>query len=246
MENPTYIALSRLDAQQRTMDVIASNMANANTAGYKSERVLFSDYLVQQKNTDTAPGGKVLAFTQDRATYFDHTAGALTQTGNPLDLALGGNGFFSVQTPSGVRLTRSGSFGLQADGTVVDASGNALLDSSGSPIQLPAGDSKIQIAADGTVSGEAGQIGKVGVVDVIDLNALTAEGGKLFKSNATPQPVAQPKIVQGAIEGSNVQPISELTTMMQTERDFQFVTQFVQSENERQQNSIDKITQTQS
>ena len=246
MENPTYIALSRLDAQQRTMDVIASNLANANTAGYKTERVLFSDYLVSQKDTDVAPGGRVLAFTQDRATYRDHTAGSLTQTGNPLDLALGGNGFFSVQTPSGVRLTRSGSFALQADGTVVDSAGNSLLDSGGSPIQLPPGDSKIQIAADGTISGASGQIGKVGVVDVTDLNGLTPEGGKLFRSTVPPQPVAQPKIVQGAIESSNVQPISELTTMMQTERDFQFVTQFVQSENERQQNSIDKITQTQS
>ena len=243
MENPTYIALSRLDAQQRTMDVIAGNIANANTVGYKSERVLFSDFLVRQKNTHTAPGGEVLSFTQDRATYRDHSAGSLTQTGNPLDLALGSSGYFSVQTPNGTRLTRSGRFGLLPDGTVADASGNALLDTSGSPIQLPAGDSRVQVAADGTISGDSGQIAKVGVVDVGDVNRLFPEGGRLFRSDITPQPASQPKIVQGAVEESNVQPITELTHMMQTERDFQFVSQFVQSEGDRQQSAIDKITQ---
>ena len=243
MENPTYIALSRLDAQQRTMDVIAGNIANANTVGYKSERVLFSDFLVRQKDTHTAPGGEVLSFTQDRATYQDHSAGSLTQTGNPLDLALGGSGYFSVQTPNGTRLTRSGRFGLLPDGTVADASGNALLDTSGSPIQLPAGDSRIQIAADGTISGDSGQIAKVGVVDVSDTNQLFPEGGRLFRADIAPQPATQPKIVQGSVEESNVQPITELTHMMQTERDFQFVSQFVQSEGDRQQSAIDKITQ---
>ena len=245
MENPTYIALSRLDAQQRTMDVIAGNIANANTVGYKTERVLFSDFLVRQQDARTAPGGEVLSFTQDRATYRDHSAGSLTQTGNPLDLALGGSGYFSVQTPNGARLTRAGRFGLLADGTIADSSGNALLDTAGSPIQLPSGDSRIQIASDGTISGESGRIAKVGVVEVSDVNQLFPEGGKLFRSDTTPQPAAQPKIVQGSVEESNVQPITELTQMMQTERNFQFVSQFVQSESDRQQSTIDKITQMQ-
>ncbi len=246
MENPTYIALSRLDAQQRTMDVIAGNIANANTVGYKAERVLFSDFLVGQKGVHTAPGGEVLAFTQDRATYRDQSAGSLTQTGNPLDLALAGSGYFTVQTANGTRLTRAGRFALQTDGTVADASGNALLDSGGSPIQLPAGESRIQIASDGTISGENGRIAKIGVVEVSDTNRLFPEGGKLFRSDAPSQPATQPKVVQGAVEESNVQPINELTQMMQAERDFQFVTQFVQSESDRQQSTIDKITQLQS
>ena len=245
MENPTYIALSKLEAQQRTMDVIAGNIANANTVGYKAERVLFSDFLVKQKDAQVAPGGKTLSFTQDRATYRDHAAGTLTQTGNPLDLALGSNGFFSVQTANGVRLTRSGRFGLLADGTVADSSGNALLDTGGSPIQLPAGDSHIQVAADGTISAETGRIAQVGVVDVGDTNQLLPEGGKLFSSNITPQPAIKPHVVQGSLEESNVQPIAELTQMMQTEREFQFVSQFVSSEADRQQSAIDKIVQQQ-
>ena len=245
MENPTYIALSRLDAQQRTMDVIAGNMANANTAGYKAEHVLFSDFVVRQQGAGTIPGGQTLSFTQDRATYRDHSAGALTQTGNPLDLALGGSGFFSVQTAGGVRLTRSGRFGLLADGTVADASGNALLDTGGNPIQLPAGESRIHIASDGTISGEAGRIAQVGVSDVADVNQLFPEGGKLFRTSASLQASTRPQIVQGAVEESNVQPVAELTRMMQTEREFQFVSQFVQSEADRQQSAIDKIAQQQ-
>lgn len=246
MENPTYIALSKLDAQQRTMDVIAGNIANANTVGYKTEHVLFSDFLVKQKDTHVAPGGEMLSFTQDRATYRDHSAGSLTQTGNPLDLALGSSGYFSVQTANGTRLTRSGRFGLLPDGTVADASGNALLDTGGSPIQLPAGDSRIQVAADGTISDNTGRIAQVGVVDVDDVNQLVPEGSKLFRADVAPHSATQPKIVQGAVEESNVQPITELTQMMQTERSFQFVSQFVQSEADRQQSAIDKITQLQS
>ncbi|WP_428391899.1 flagellar basal-body rod protein FlgF [Lichenicoccus sp.] len=246
MENPTYIALSRLDAQQRTMDVIANNIANANTVGYQAQRVLFSDFMVQQQGVNTPPGGEALAFTQDLATYRDHSAGALTHTGNPLDLALGGDGYFTVMTPNGPRLTRAGRFGLLTDGTIADASGNALLDTSGSPIQLPAGDSRIQVAADGTISGESGRIGKIGVVEVSDQNKMTPEGGKLYRNDAATRQAPRPQVVEGAVEESNVQPISELTQMMQTEREFQFVTQFVQSESDRQQNTIDKMTQPQS
>ena len=243
MENPTYIALSRLDAQQRTMDVIANNMANANTVGYKAERVLFSDFMVQQQGVDAPPGGEALAFNQDLATYRDHSAGSLTQTGNPLDLALGGDGYFTVKTPNGPRLTRAGRFGLLTDGTIADASGNALLDTSGNPIQLPAGDSRIQVASDGTISGENGRIAKIGVVEVSDRNKMFPEGAKLYRDEAPSHQATRPQVVQGAVEESNVQPISELTQMMQTEREFQFVTQFVQSESDRQQNTIDKMTQ---
>jgi len=246
MENATYIALSKLDAQQRMLDVIADNMANANTAGYKTEHVLFSDYLVRQKEATTAPGGQVLSFAQDRATYRDQSAGTLNETGNPLDVALGGSGFFSIQTAAGVRLTRSGRFGLLPDGTVADSDGNALLDTGGNPIQLPAGDSRVQIAADGTISDNNGRVAQIGVVDVSDANQLTPEGNKLFRANANTQPVQQPKMVQGAVEESNVQPITELTQMMQMEREFQFITQFVQSESDRQQNTIDKMAQAQS
>ena len=245
MENTTYIALSRLDTQQRTMDVIANNIANANTDGFKAQRVLFSDYLSQQQGVDAPSGGAVLHYTQDRATYLDRKDGSLTQTGNPLDMALSGPGFFTVSTSAGPRLTRSGKFGLMPDGHIADASGNLLLDKNGSPLQLSPSDTNIRISGNGTISTDNGTIGQVGVVTVDDPNQLVPEGGTLYRATAGTTSTAQPKVTQGMIETSNVQPINELTHMIQTQRDFQFVSQFVESENQRQQSAIDKIVQQQ-
>lgn len=228
------------------MDVIANNIANANTDGYKSERMLFSDYITPQKAVDAPRGGGILSYTQDRATYLDHKDGALTQTGNPLDLALTGPGFFTVSTSAGPRLTRSGRFGLMPDGRIADASGNLLLDTTGNPIQLSPSDTQIRVAGDGTISSENGSAGQVGVVAVDDPNRLVPEGGKLYRATATTTAVTQPKVNQGMVEASNVQPIAELTMMIQTQRDFQFVSQFVESEGQRQQSAIDKIIQLQS
>lgn len=241
MENTTYIALSRLDTQQRAMDVVANNIANANTDGYKAQRVLFSDYLSKQHGVDAPTGGATLSYTQDRATYLDHQDGSLSQTGNPLDMALTGPGFFTVSTAAGPRLTRSGRFGMLSDGRIADASGNLLLDTGGNPLQLSPSDTQIRIAGDGTISTENGPVGKLGVVTVDDTNQLMPEGGKLYRAAAGTTPVALPKVSQGVVESSNVQPIIELTRMMQTEKEFQFVSQFIESEGQRQQSAIDKI-----
>lgn len=246
MENTTYIALSRLDAQQRAMDVISNNIANANTDGFKAQRILFSDYLSQQRGVDAPQGGTTLAYTQDRATYLDQKDGSLSQTGNPLDVALTGPGFFTVSTPSGPRLTRSGRFGLLSDGRVADASGNLLLDTGGNPLQLSPSDTKIRISGNGTVSTENGAVGQIGVVTVDDTNQLVLEGGKLYRATTGTTAATQPKVSQGMVESSNVQPITELTKMIQTQREFQFVTQFIESEATRQQTAIDKLAQTQS
>ncbi len=243
MEMPTYIALSRLVSQQRAMDVTATNLANASTPGFKGERLIFSDWLSRQDGVDAPRGGRVVAFTQDRATYRDQQAGPLQQTGNPFDLALGGPGYFTVDTPRGPRLTRAGRFTPMADGRIGDADGNALLDASGQPLRLAATDTRITITADGTVSSENGRLGKIGIVRPNEPNRMTAEGARLLRADGPTVPVTNPQIVQGAIEDSNVQPVLEMTRMMTELREFQFTSQFVQSEADRQQSAIDKITQ---
>jgi flagellar basal-body rod protein FlgF len=243
MDNTTTIALSRLTAQSRTIDVIATNIANADTPGFRAERVLFSDWLSKQNGTKAPNGDKSLAYTQDRATYRDQKQGAFRETGNPLDVAIAGNGFFTVGTPNGPRLTRAGSFTIGQNGNIQDMSGNAVLDTNGQPIQVAATDTGIQIAADGTVSSVNGQIAKIGVVTPNDPNQLQAEGGRLFLANTPTTAVAMPHLVQGAVESSNVQPVLEMTRMMDTTRQFELVTQFVQAEAERQQTMIDKLTQ---
>jgi len=247
MDNSTSIVLSRLVAQTRAMDVSATNLANASTPGFRKERMLFSDYLVRQPGGTSdlrlpPGGGRVLTYTQDRATYRDRAAGAINHTSNPLDLAISGDGFFTINTPTGPRLSRAGHFERAVDGTIVDEQGQALLNSTGKPLQLAPADTVVTVTADGTIASENGTIGKIGVVSPSDQNKLRTEGNRLLASDSPTQQVAAPQILQGAIEESNVQPAQEITKMMTDMREFQFAAQFIQAEADRQQSAIDKIT----
>lgn len=241
MDIVSSIANSRLIAQQRALDVTADNLANANTPGFKAEHLLFNDWLSRQNGADAVKGGNTIAYTQDRATWRDQRAGTLTHTGNPFDLAVTGEGYFTVNTPRGPRLTRDGRFGLMPDGTVADSSGDTLLDTTGKPVLLSPTDTRISIAGDGTISSENGQLAKVGVVTVSDPMQMAAEGNTLFRATAPTTAVAAPALVQGAIEDSNVQPVLETTRMMENLRQFQFMTQMIQAESDRQQSAIDKL-----
>jgi flagellar basal-body rod protein FlgF len=247
VELPSYVALSYLTAQGRALEVHAANLANAVTSGFKTERVLFSDWLARQNPGPDGAGGAMarspVAFVQDRATYRDQTPGAMTPTGNPLDLAITGDGFFTVDTPRGPRLTRAGRFSPQSDGTIADHEGNALLDTAGQKLQLSAADLTLTIGGDGSIRSENGRIGQVGVVQPQDTTRMQAEGSTTFRSDSATAPVEQPRILQGAVEESNVQPVLEMTQMMSGLRSFQFAAQFIEGEATRQQSAIDKITQ---
>ena len=244
MDITTSLAASRLVAQQRAMDITANNIANANTPGFRTERVQFSDWIDPQLNTAAVPGGRGITYSQDRATYRESQPGTLTHTANPLDLALTGDGYFTVNTKTGPRLTRDGRLGLLPNGTLADSSGNAVLDTNGKPIQMAPTDTQISIAGDGSISTENGSVGKIGIVQPTDPMRLRAEGATNFVADSPTTPVASPSIVQGAIEDSNVQPVMEVTRMMDDVRQFQFVTQLVQAEGDRQQNTIDKLLPT--
>ncbi len=244
MNLASNVAVSRLVAAQQALDITADNLANVGTPGYKAEHVLFTDWLSRQGSaTGGAGAGEAsVAYVQDRATWRDQTTGTLTHTGNPFDLALTTNGYFTVMTPSGPRLTRNGRFGLMPDGTLSDDAGNAVLDTTGQPIKLSPTDTDVTIAGDGTVSSSLnGQLGKIGVVQPSDPMRVTAEGGSLFRADMPTAPVAAPGVVQGAVEDSNVQPVLEITRMMDGLRQFQFVSEMVQAEDDRQQSAIDKL-----
>jgi flagellar basal-body rod protein FlgF len=241
MDITTSLAASRLLAQQRAMDVTANNIANANTPGFRTERVQFSDWIDPQSNTAAAPGVRGITYSQDRATYRDSQAGTLQHTANTFDVALSGDGFFTVGTKDGPRLTRDGRFGPMPDGTLADGNGNAVMDTAGKPIKIASTDTQVTVAGDGTVSSENGPLGKIGVVQPADPMQMQAEGATRFVSNSPTAAVVAPGIVQGAVENSNVQPVLEVTRMMDTERQFQFVTQLVQAEGDRQKETIDKL-----
>ncbi|HVY17756.1 MAG TPA: flagellar hook-basal body complex protein [Rhodopila sp.] len=241
MDITTSLATARLLGQQRMMEVTANNIANANTPGYRTTRVQFSDWIDPGLGVDGPQGSKPTIYPQDRATWRETQPGTVTHTGNPYDLAITGDGYFSISTPNGVRLTRDGRFGLMPDGTIADSAGNALLGTDGRPIQLSPSDTQVHIAGDGTISTENGQVGKVGVVVPKVPAKMQAEGSANFRVDDGTTPVTTPSIVQGAMEDSNVQPVLELTRMMDNERQFQMLTQLVQAEGDRQQNAIEKL-----
>jgi flagellar basal-body rod protein FlgF len=236
MENPTYIALSNQMAMQRQMDVVANNLANMSTPAFKGERMMFAQYLVQPA------GSSPLAFVQDVGTARDTRQGPITKTGNTLDLALQGSGYFAIETPLGTRYTRNGHFQLDAQGQVVTSQGYALQGDGGRPITVPTNAADITVGADGTISAGQGPVGKVQIVDFAQPQALAAGANGLYVTDQTPTPTAQATIVQGAIEESNVQPIVEITRLLAVSRSSSMVKSFLDAENSRQSNAIDKLS----
>ncbi len=244
MDSPGYIVLSRLVAQARSAAVTANNIANAETPGFRGSRPVFAAVLERQKDVSQPPGGRTIAFTQDRATWRDDRAGPMATTGNPLDIAITApEGFFVIDTPRGERYTRAGRFVLDGQGQVVDQDGNAVQGANGRPLRLGLGESRIDVLGDGTLRTENGDNGQFRIVRFDDNQRLTAEGDRLMAAPATMQPqrVDAPGLVQGAVEGSNVRPITELTRMTEELREFQFVTQMAEKEGERLGSAVERI-----
>lgn len=241
MDNVTSIILSRMITASRSVDVIANNIANVSTPGFEAVHLKSGAWIDHMRRVTSPPGGSTLAFTQAAGTWRNAAPGPVHQTGNPLDLALPGGGYFTVQTPSGPRLTRDGRFGLLPNGTIADASGNALLGPGGQPITIPPQSGPLSIASDGTISTSQGIIGQVGVVTITDPQTLTAEGNNLFLAAAPPIPSASPNIVQGALEGSNVQPIVEITKMIQASQSFRMMAQFISDQKSGSQSADSEI-----
>ena len=243
MELSSYVALSYLTAQGRSLEVHASNLANAGTAGFKAERMLFSDWMGKQTGVEGSGGRRPVAYVQDRASYRDQSPGSLSHTGNPLDLAISGDGFFTVETARGPRLTRAGRFTPQPDGLITDNQGNALLDTAGQKLRLSPADINITVSAEGMLESENGQIGRIGVTQPADPFRMQAEGSTTLRADSDTAPVDRPVVIQGSLEDSNVQPVIEMNRMMSNLRSFQLAAQFLEGEATRQQSAIDKLTQ---
>jgi flagellar basal-body rod protein FlgF len=244
MDSPGYIALSRLVAAQRVTAVTANNIANAETPGFRAYRPLFGAVLERQVDADAPRGGRDLAFAQDRATWRDQAPPPLQRTGNPLDLAIGEqDGFFALQTPRGERYTRAGRFTLDVEGRVVDPDGNQVLSGAGQPLRIEPGSTRIDIRGDGTVTTENGPVGQLRVVRFDNPQGLRPEGDRNFAApeDQPPRPVEAPRLVQGAMEGSNVRPVMEMTRLTDDLRHFQFVSQMAEREGERLSTAVERI-----
>ncbi|WP_114375073.1 flagellar basal-body rod protein FlgF [Elioraea thermophila] len=246
MDTTTYVGLSRLVALQRQTEMTAHNIANANTPGFKASRMLFSDYLVTQHRVTQPIGARPVQFVQDRGTHRDFSPAAMQKTENPLDIALGAEGFLVFATDRGERYGRNGRLAIDPEGRLVGSDGSPVLSEAGAPIVVAPTDVRISIAPDGTVSTENGPIGRLRVVRFEDPQALKAEGANLYAAEEAPVPVAEPKIAQGMVEEANVEPVVELVTLMTQLREFQFTTQLVEQEGERRAQAIERLTRRRS
>ena len=220
MDNSSYVALSGQMALRRQLSVVANNMANANTAGYKGEHARFEEYLHKQ-----GPGKDKVSFVIDQASYLDTRQGGLTQTGNPLDIALQGEGWLAYEGQGGQTLFgRDGRMTISAQGDLVTVSGNRVLDEGGAPISIPQGSGQLSISSDGVVSGQDGaQIATVGVFRVDDIQGYDRLGNGMFAASeelgeAALLPDETTRIAQGFVEESNIQPIVEMTKLMEVQR----------------------------
>lgn len=235
IENTAYIALSRQTALRRQIDVIANNIANMNTTAYKNQRMLFEEYLVK-------PAGQTkLSFVQDVSVFRELAAGELRPTSNPLDLAIDGDGYFVVETEGGERYTRNGHFRLDAEGKLVTAEGDAVLDVDQRPILLDPNERELTISRDGTISGALGPIGQVAVVDFADPYEMKALGGSLYETDQQPEPALKAAIVQGMIEGSNVQPIAEMTKLTTLARSYQSTQRLIENDHDLRRRTIREL-----
>ena len=240
MDNTKYIALSRQMGLWKQMNIVSNNMANMNTAGYKQDDAVFSSYIVK---TEGAKGfGQVpLYFTQDFGTFKDFQEGAFQETGNSLDVALQGDAFFAIETPHGEMYTKKGQFSLDANGMIVTKDGDALLSENNEPFFIAPGEKEIVISENGEVSTETGIIGRLKLVSFENEQKLLKVGGTKFantEGNMMTVGGNNTRVLQGKVEESNVQPIVEMTKMINLQRSYEYVQQMIDEEHERLSNTI--------
>lgn len=245
MDNTLYVGLSHQMAMRRHMDVVANNLANMNTTAFKKESVVFREYL-QDGGTVDAGTPEEIAFVYDLGVARNFDPGDFVNTGNNLDIAVSGRAFMVVAGNDGSdQYTRNGHLHVDEEGRLVTSSGNALLDVDGKEIPIGADDRDINIAADGTVSSSQGRIAQIQLVEFApgDEQELQKIGESLFTAEVEPQPAAQSKILQGMIEGSNVVPIKEMTTMMEILRSYQSTGRMLEQYQKLQTTAINKLSQ---
>jgi len=221
MHNSLLVGLTAQMTLRRNMEIVSNNLANVSTSGFKRETPAFEEQLVAV-DAQTAQMRKI-SFVRDWGVIRDMTSGPLQQTGAPLDVSIEGDGFLVVRTPDGERFTRDGNFKLDASGKIVNSNGFPVL-SEGGEITIPEGETSIRIGQDGTISTPQGQIAKFRVVSLPHAS-LRKEGFNLYNSDEQPAPAAGARIVQGAIERSNVQPVVEMTRMIEIMRAYQHSTE---------------------
>lgn len=219
---PAYVLLAHETALRRRMDVVANNLANVSTTGFKREQPLFHEVLRRSESEE--PAARQVSFVLDHGAIHDRTEGAFTATGNALDLAVEGAGFLSVALPDGgTAYTRAGGLRVLTDGILGTAGGLAVLGDNGQPIGVPPdAQGRITIARDGNVEGPDGPLGRIAVTRFDNEAVLAQRGdGLMIGEGGTILAPAETRLRTGGLEASNVQAVAETTTMIEILRAYQ-------------------------
>jgi flagellar basal-body rod protein FlgF len=252
MENALLVGLSRQTALSHELDIVANNIANIDTTGYKADSALFSQYLMPKVGDDEFTGGdRRISFVTDRASWIDFAQGALQRTGNPLDVAIEGNAYLAVQTPRGVRYTRNGALLTNASGQLVTSEGYPVLGENG-PITFQNTDNGVIISPTGIITVREGNSttdsprGTLQLVSFDQQNQLQKDGSSTFMAPPGVTPTAPPlgtRVVQGAIEKSNVNAVSEISRMIQITQSYNDIANVLQQQSDQRKNALTQLSQ---
>lgn len=222
-----YVTLSRQSGLLNEMRLVANNIANANTTGYRQQGLVFSEFVRD------LPGGPSLSLSRAQVRSTSLQQGVLTETGGTFDFAIEGDGFFMIETPAGNRLTRAGSFSPSAEGDLVTMDGHRVMDISGAPVFIPPDAAGIDVGSDGTLSVNDQFLGQIGVYSVADPENLVREGSAHFRIGGQVDPVEEPVVLHRFLEGSNVNAIGQVTRMIEIQRAYELGQSFLDAEDER-------------
>lgn len=244
MDNALYVGLSRQMVLRREMDIIANNIANVDTNGFKVESLM-------QKTDPAEPavtfgGPRPVKFVAADLVARDFGQGALNKTGASLDMAIEGEGFFQVQTPNGPRFTRDGRFTTDPNGRLVTQQGYPVLSDGGGEIVIDAEKGEVSVGADGTMNQGRDLVGKVGMFSFGNQSALEKSGDNSFRNSSNLQPqAATSKLRQGFLENSNVKPVLEITRMVEVSRAYESTAKMIDSEADLSRRSVERLGRVQ-
>ena len=252
MENMLLVGLSRQVALERQMDVVSNNIANINTNGFKSDGPLFEEYIKTSARENSFNGkDSTVRFVQDRGIWHDMGSGSMQQSGNPLDVAIDGEGFLVAQTPGGERYTRNGALQINSQGQLVNSEGSVIAGENG-PIVYQPSDRNIAISKDGRITVNEGASsktegfrGKLRVVRFARPQDLVKDGSSNFSApgGMTPEPVTNARLNQGVVEKSNVNGIIEMTRMIEITRTYTQMSTLLQQQGDLRKNSIQQLAE---
>jgi flagellar basal-body rod protein FlgF len=239
MDNALMLGLQTQRVLQRRMDVAANNLANVATSGFKADALVLEEADQTQAHAEEDP--RQIRFVRDIGIIHQMDQGPIAMTGNPLDVALEGDGFIMVQGPNGPQFTRDGAFTLTGEGRLVTSDGRAVLSSGGAPIVLdPQGDTP-SIGRDGAIRVAGVEAGRIGVVSFAAPGALSKVGDNLWDAQGQAPGEFEGVVVQGALEGSNVRPVTELTRLIEISRAYQNAAKIVSGADDLRQRAIERL-----